>query len=69
MQHADQAEVAWDADSKRWVVRVQVGGEVIRGPFKYARHEVDAGVLRTVAIQMVREEGYDLNAETVVVHR
>ena len=69
MTHADNAVVSWDSEEKRWVVRVQVGAEVIRRPFKYTRHEVDSEVLRSVAVHMVQDEGYELAEAEVVVTR
>jgi hypothetical protein len=69
MTRANDAEVKWEADKKRWVVRIRIGEEVIRRPCKGASASTDTEALRSLAIQTAREEGYDLADDAVAVSR
>ena len=65
---ADRAEVSWDNENSRWLVRIHVGEEVIRRRWKGAK---DAGpqTLQADAVKMAKEEGYDLASDKVAVQR
>ena len=70
MLRADKAEVVWDAQKKNWVVRIQVGAEVIRRGCKESKRESeDDAALRTLAVATARDEGYDVPVEAVEVKR
>ena len=65
---ADQADVTWDQEKNRWVVRIQVGEEVIRRSCDVPK---DAGesTIRSAAEDAIREEGYDADATQLLIHR
>ena len=69
MIRANQAQVKWEADKKRWIVRVRVGEEVIRRPCKGADASIENDALKSLAIQTAREEGYELADDAVVIER
>jgi hypothetical protein len=69
MVRASGGEVFWEAQKKAWVVRIQVGEEVMRRTCKNRDHEVGEDELRTLAIETARDEGYELPADRVVVKR
>ncbi|HEX4773015.1 MAG TPA: hypothetical protein VH351_19435 [Bryobacteraceae bacterium] len=62
---ADQVEVSRDEQNKRWVIRIQVGGEVIR---RYCKEPMNAdqAALRDAAIKTASDEGYTVEASDVV---
>lgn len=66
---ADRAEVFWDSQKKQWVVRIQVGAEVIRRGCKGGAHDSEDGALRTLAVETARDEGYELPVDAVEVKR
>jgi hypothetical protein len=63
---ADQAEVSWDEKEKQWVVRIKIGEEVIRRRSKSAKN-TDKGALQALAVQLAKDEGYDLEPAKVNV--
>jgi hypothetical protein len=65
---ADRAEVSWDNEKSKWLVRIHVGEEVIRRHWKGPK---DAGLqtLQADAVKTAKEEGYDLVSDKVVVQR
>jgi hypothetical protein len=67
MLKADSASVAWNADKKRWDVRIQVGEEVIRRPLLGTAEQDDASSLKSKAVETAAEEGYTLDASRVTV--
>jgi hypothetical protein len=69
MLRADKAEVFWDDQKKQWVVRIQVGAEVIRRGCKTSKRESEDAALKTMAVETARDEGYELPAEAVDVKR
>lgn len=69
MVEVDNAAVTWDADKKRWVVRIRIGEEVIKRPVPKTARESSDEVLRSVAVQIARDEGYQLNPSAVTVTR
>jgi hypothetical protein len=60
-------EVSWDNDKKKWLVRIQVGEEVIR---RYCDAPRNAGEerIRAAAEKTLIEEGYEAVAELVLRH-
>lgn len=69
MIKADKAEVVWDEQKKNWLVRIQVGEEVIRRPCKSAKHDVPDDNLRTLAVATASDEGYELPNDAVTIKR
>jgi hypothetical protein len=63
---ADQAQISWDEKSKQWLVRIKVGEEVIRRHSKSAKN-ADEQTLRSLAVQVAQEEGYELEPAKVSV--
>jgi hypothetical protein len=63
---ADRVEVSRDTQKKRWLIRIQVGEEVIR---RYCNESeaVDAAKLRVLAAQTVTDEGYTIDASEIVL--
>ncbi|MBI3683132.1 MAG: hypothetical protein HY235_22395 [Acidobacteria bacterium] len=68
MVKARHAAVSWDPKKKRWLVRIEVGGEVIKRPAKVAP---DAGddALRSLAVVTAQEEGFELDPAGVAITR
>jgi hypothetical protein len=65
---ADRVEVSWDSNKRKWLVRIEVGSEVIR------RHcdrpqQADEESLRTAAGQTVLDEGYQFETDKIAVRR
>lgn len=62
---ADRVEISRDESGKQWLIRIQVGEEVIR---RHAREAKDAtqDALRDVAIRIANEEGYQIDRSDVV---
>jgi hypothetical protein len=63
---ADRVEVSRDEPGKRWLIRIQVGGEVIR------RHchepgNADEAMLRDAAVKTAADEGYTVDPLNVVI--
>jgi hypothetical protein len=67
MDKANDARVEWDAAKKRWEVHIEVGAEVIKRPI--AKETIDAGddAIRSAAVTIARDEGYDLDPATVQI--
>jgi len=63
---ADQAEVSWDEKEKQWVVRIKIGEEVIRRRSKSAK-STDKQALQALAVQLAKDEGYELEPAKVNV--
>ncbi len=65
---ADRVEISWDEAKRKWVVRVEVGAEVIRRYCAQPR-DADEQSLRAAATQTANDEGYESDAESVSVRR
>jgi hypothetical protein len=65
---ADRVNVSWDAQKRKWMVRLEAGAEVIR---RYCDHPKDADeqTLRAAATQTVKDEGYDFESANIGVSR
>ncbi|HEY7302838.1 MAG TPA: hypothetical protein VH601_01890 [Bryobacteraceae bacterium] len=66
--NADRINVSWDPDKKKWLVRIQVGEEVIR---RYCNEpkNADDQTLRSAAEKTAIDEGYQVAAANVSVAR
>ncbi|HSU60071.1 MAG TPA: hypothetical protein VLI55_12215 [Bryobacteraceae bacterium] len=65
---ADSINVSWDADKKKWLVRIHVGAEVIR---RYCDEPktADDQTLRSAAEKTAIDEGYQVASADVSVAR
>lgn len=69
MIKADKAKVGWDADKKRWSVRIQVGEEVVKRPLPKSPRDAGEEVLRSLAIQTAKDDGYEVDPQVVDIAR
>lgn len=69
MVSATEAKVAWNPAKKHWQVVIQVGAEVIRRPCPKQAHDAGDEVLRALALETAKDEGYDLDAGHVEIVR
>jgi len=62
---ADRVEISRDEPGNRWLIRIQVGEEVIR---RHCVEPKDAGeaVLRDAAVKTANDEGYTIDPSDVV---
>jgi hypothetical protein len=65
MLNADSAHVNWDAEKKRWNVRVKVGEEVIRRPISKIPQNAGDEVLRSAAVETAMADGYQVDPAKV----
>jgi len=63
---ADRAEISWDSEKSKWVIRISVGEEVIR---RYCSLPQNANepALRAAAQSTLRDEGYELEGEAIAI--
>lgn len=62
---ADRVELSWDANKSKWLVRIQVGEEVIRRYCDLPR-TADQQALQQAAQRTLQDEGYELSAEVSI---
>jgi hypothetical protein len=55
---ADEVEASWDAARKSWLLRIRIGEEVLRRHCDAARN-ADDGILKSLAQQTLRDEGFE----------
>ena len=65
--NADRVEVSRDEQNDRWLIRIQVGEEVIRRPCHESR-DADEETLRNAALKTAADEGYTIDPLNVVVN-
>jgi hypothetical protein len=65
---ADRAEVSWDAEKSKWLVRITVGEEVIR---RYCNLPQGAGEtdLRSAAQTTLKDEGFEPEGVDITVQK
>jgi hypothetical protein len=63
---ADRADISWDSEKSKWVVKISVGEEVIRRycSLPQTASETD---LRSAAQSTLRDEGYELDGEAIMI--
>jgi len=66
--NADRVEVSWDAEKNSWLIRVEVGAEVIRRHCKEPK-SADDKTLQTAAERTAADEGYLVSAANIAVRR
>lgn len=64
---ADHVEVSWDAEKSKWLVRIQVGEEVIRRHCSLPQN-ADGSALQQAVNQTLKDEGYE-PAQAVNIQR
>ena len=65
---ADNVELSWEADKKKWLVRIKIGEDVIRRQCSAPRDAADQE-LRSAAEQTVRDEGYEADPAQISIVR
>ena len=65
---ADRVEVSWDADRSKWLVRIQIGEEVIRRHCDVPK-DADELTLRSAAQKSVQDEGYEPDLTNISIRR
>jgi hypothetical protein len=65
---ADHAEVSWDAEKSKWVIRISAGEEVIRRYCDLPQTASESD-LRSAAEKTLRDEGYELEGAVVTVQQ
>jgi hypothetical protein len=68
MTKADNAQVTWDPQKKGWVIRIRIGEEVIKRPSK-SSSDTSEELLRSTAVQVALDEGYELDPAKVAISR
>jgi len=61
---ADSVEVSRDEQGNRWLIRIKIGGEVIRRSCNEPKN-VDETILRSAAVKTAADEGYTVDASEV----
>jgi len=64
----DSAELSWDHDSRKWLLRIKIGEEVIRRKCSATREAGDAE-LTAIAVQSARDDGYELDPAKIAIVR
>jgi hypothetical protein len=65
---ADCVELSWDTRKNIWLVRIQVGAEVIRRHYDLSK-TADEQALRLAAERTLSDEGYEPDPKEVIIHR
>lgn len=65
---AERVEMSWDREKHKWLVRIEVGQEVVRRWCDQSR-EADEGALRAAAEQTVADEGYQFDSARLAIRR
>ena len=63
---ADHAEVSWDSEKSKWVIRISVGEEVIRRYCDLSQTASETE-LRSAAQTTLRDEGYELDGGDITI--
>jgi hypothetical protein len=63
---ADRVEASWDQEKKRWLIRIEVGAEVIRRHCDVPQGADDQAI-RAAATKTATDEGYDVAAANIVI--
>jgi len=65
---ADHADVSWDANKSKWLVRIEVGEEVIRRHCDLPQN-TDQQALRIAAQRTLKDEGYELDDAAITIQK
>jgi len=63
---ADRLELSWDAGSSNWLLRIEVGEEVIRR-YCAAPKNADEQSLRLAARKTVEDEGFEPDVSQMII--
>ena len=63
---ADRTEVSWDSSKSKWLVRIEVGEEVIRRHCDLPEN-ADPQALRAAAQKTLQDEGYETNGVDIAI--
>lgn len=64
----DHVTVSWDATNSKWLIRIEVGEEVVRRHCDAPRN-ADEQTLRAAARKTVEDEGYEVNLADIGIQR
>jgi hypothetical protein len=64
---ADGAEVSWDADKSKWLIRIKSGEEVIRRHCD-APKDADEKSLRAAVEKTLSDEGYEADPAQILIN-
>ncbi|MDQ2777656.1 MAG: hypothetical protein M3Y57_22490 [Acidobacteriota bacterium] len=62
---ANRVEVSRDEQGNRWLIRIQVGEEVIRRHCEEA-NDADEATLRLAAVKTAADEGYTVDPSDII---
>jgi len=65
---ADFAEMSWDSDKSKWMVRISIGEEVIRRHCDLPRNASEPE-LRTAAEKTLQDEGYEIDGTAIKIEK
>lgn len=65
---ADRVELSWDETTSSWLVRIEVGEEVIRRRCTVPKNAEELA-LRSAAQKTLEDEGYELDASQIIIRR
>ena len=65
---ADRAEVSWDSEKSKWVVRISVGEEVIRRYCSLPQNASETD-LRSAAETTLKDEGYEPDGVAITIQQ
>jgi hypothetical protein len=65
---ADRADVSWDSDKSKWLVRIAVGEEIIRRYCDLPQSASEAD-LRAAAQQTLTDEGYETDGAAINIQQ
>jgi hypothetical protein len=65
---ADRVEASWDQGKKKWLLRIQLGEEVVR---RYCDAPKDAQepAIRSAAEKILADDGYEPDASKLTIRR
>jgi hypothetical protein len=63
---ADRVEISREEKGKRWLIRIQVGEQVIRRHCDEPKN-ADEATLRRAAVQTAADEGYTVDESSIVL--
>ncbi len=62
---ADRVEVSRDEQGKKWLIRIQVGEEVIRRHSTESK-DADQATMRSAALKAATDEGYEVDPANII---
>ena len=62
---ADRVEFLWDENKSSWLIRIQIGDEVIQRHSALPK-SADEATLRRAVEKAVVDEGYEIDPESVI---